>query len=221
MPVIDLNDLEILGRIVGVIMSASARRIDFTLGRIPVNHDGFRLLFNELVTQRIGVTTEGVPPGAAASYDQVNDIYNIPRRSYGQTPEERKTLVHESVHALQDIRGAVAYGAWGAALPTDSENEAAAFIAGALYYYYETGIFLDSDGSDTGVIFNKANEIAGQVARGRTTVSDMDQNELRTLIASAGIYRREGITYTSRLYDFNGIADRQVLMTIGSLRYTY
>jgi hypothetical protein len=220
MPIIDINDLQILSRVVGVIMSAPARRIDFTLGRIPVNYDGFCLVFNELVTHRIGVTTEGIPPDAEAAYDSVGDMYLIPRRSYGQTPEERMSLVHESVHALQDIRGAVAYGAWGAALPADSEDEAAAFIAGALYYYYETGTFLDC-GGDTGDIFNKASEIAGQVVRGRTTVSDMDQNELRTLIASAGVYRRIGVTYTSRVYVSDGIADRKLEISSGSLRFMY
>jgi hypothetical protein len=188
---VDLNERELLARVIGTIMSAPARKVNFTLGPVRVNTAGFQLVFNAIVTRRIGVVLGNMPHGAAAAYDSRGDVFHFPHILYGYTEPERMALLHESVHAMQDIRGAIAYGSWGAAIQTKSECEAAAYVAGSLYHYYATGFFPESNVE----IFLQANRIAESVTRGRTTVTAADAAELRLLIAAEPIYRRDGMTF--------------------------
>ena len=166
-------------------------KINFTLGRVQVNAAGFFSVFNAIVNGRIGVALGNMPHGAAAAYDSRGDVFHFPHILWGYTEEERMAMLHESVHAMQDIRGAIAYGSWGAAVQTKSECEAAAYVAGSLYYYYATGFFPQSNVE----VFLRANRIAESVTRGRTTVTAADAAQLRLLIAAEPIYRRDGMTY--------------------------
>jgi predicted NAD/FAD-binding protein len=188
---VDLNEWELLARVIGTIMSGPAMKISFTLGRVQVNAAGFHSVFNAIVNGRIGVVLGNMPRGAAAAYDSRGDVFRFPHILWGYTEDERMAMLHESVHAMQDIRGAIAYGRWGAAVQTKSECEAAAYVAGSLYRYYATGFFPRSNVE----VFLQANRIAESVTRGRTTVTAADSAELRRLIAAEPIYRRDGMTF--------------------------
>ena len=188
---VDLNERELLARVIGTIMSAPARKVNFTLGPVRVNTAGFQLVFNAIVTRRIGVVLGKLPRGAAAAYDSRRDVLHFPHALFGFTDDERESMLHESVHAMQDIRGAVAYGSWGAAIQTKSECEAAAYVAGALYQFYATGSYPESNVE----IFQVANLIAESVVGGQTTVTVGAAAALRLLVSVEPIYIREGVTF--------------------------
>jgi hypothetical protein len=182
---------ELMSRVLGTIMSEPARRFNFSLGHVKVDAAGFLAVFNAIVNGRIGLKVGNMPPGAAAAYDSRGDVFHFPSPLWGYTDDDREAILHESVHAMQDIRGSVAYGSWGAAVQTKSECEAAAYVAGALYFYYANGYFLRSNVG----VFLLANGIAELIARGQTTVSDTYAKALRLLITFEPIYRYDGVTF--------------------------
>jgi hypothetical protein len=184
---------DLMARVLGTIMSGPARRINFTLGHVVVDTAGFLSVFNAIVSGRIGLEVGNMPRGAAAAYDSRGDVFHFPSVLWGFTEDDREAMLHESVHAMQDIRGAVAYGSWGAAIQTNSECEAAAYVAGALYQFYATGSFPESKVA----LFQVANLVAETVVRGQTTVTVGAAAALRLLVSVAPIYRREGVTFWS------------------------
>ena len=182
---------ELMSRVLGTIMSEPARKINFSMGRVKVDTPGFLAVFNAIVNGRIGLEVGKMPPGAAAAYDSSHDVFRFPSPMWGFTQDDREAMLHECVHAMQDIRGSVAYGSWGAAIQTKSECEAAAYVAGALYNFYATGGFVQSRIG----VFTLANLIAESIVRGQTTVSDTHAKALRLLITFVPIYRYEGVTF--------------------------
>src|SRR5260221_2653781 len=111
----------LLQRVNSLLRSSAVRKIDFTLGRIPVDYNGFLAVISALATGKIPVeVSSDIRRGAAAEYSCTHDVLRFKSASYGATNPERMIIVHECVHAMQDIRGSIAFGAWGAAMPTDS-----------------------------------------------------------------------------------------------------
>lgn len=79
--------------------------------------------------------------GMGASYDDVLNRITVPSVAFGHSTGERIVLVHECTHALRDALGRKSRINGAAAVPLGRsrgvEEEAEAYIAGALYLMYE------------------------------------------------------------------------------------
>lgn len=123
-------------RIVGILGTGACNRIDFQINGVriywpryfavatalapsPVPGHGFRPL-------RVGVTNMVL---AAAQYRQSDNTFLFPNTTYGVTPFEQQTIVHEATHAAFDIfRSGM----------RSIDEEAAAYIAETLFARYSS-----------------------------------------------------------------------------------
>lgn len=80
--------------------------------------------------------------GVGASYNDVPNRITVPSVTFGHATGDRAVLVHECTHALRDALGAKSRINGAAAVPLGrtrgAEEEAEAYIAGALYLVYES-----------------------------------------------------------------------------------
>jgi hypothetical protein len=185
-------------RVKSILVSDAAVKIDFYVGPIHVDFPGFasvlvRIGAKELGNPGIGFEFGNVPPGAAAAYDNDDDVFRFPDTNYGGTPAQRAVIIHESVHAMRDIWGATIDTPSGPMETTDTMDEAAAYIAESLFRLYEKtpgkGEWL-TDGLRV-----KADAIAKSIMdRKGAVVSDHDVDTMQDLVASNRVYRNMGVT---------------------------
>ncbi len=120
-----------------------------------------------------------------AQYSPKENALKFRRVNFGGTSIEEATIVHECVHSLQDIYGGDVYPSdRGSKFVTESENEAAAYVAGQLYLIYKTG--KPSGGSNI-------RYISGQIAQRikdqpGAFVSIQEMDALRREIVDTNIY---------------------------------
>jgi hypothetical protein len=69
--------------------------------------------------------------GSAAQYGSGDNTYTFPNVARLSTAAGE--ILHESVHVMQDVGGGKVISERGSMFVTDSENEAAAYVAGALF----------------------------------------------------------------------------------------
>jgi len=106
--------------------------------------------------------------GVGASYDYGQNFIEVPAAVFGHTPIERRTLVHECTHALRDAHGMKSRINGAAGVPLGRtrgvEEEAEAFIAGALYLIYEGRAGGFTLATPTAPVFAAAQAIALKIA---------------------------------------------------------
>jgi len=129
-------------RIIDVLQSGPASKIDISVGAIRISPTTLSPVIPAIRRwiaggKGIGVEVDGkLPPTAAAQYKFDRDVYAVPNDDYGKTVAERMYLYHESVHAMRDIQGDTEQGRKAS---TFLEDEAAAYVAGCLFFLYENG----------------------------------------------------------------------------------
>jgi hypothetical protein len=178
----------ILHTVVDVLMSPSARKIDFHLGLIHVDVVGLMSVGNLILAGAVKIdVTRFLPQGVGAEYDNASNTLKVPSADYGARSNEKATIVHECVHALHDVYGGgFFHPRGGSRYITASENEAAAYVAGDLYHLYETGRPLR--GSDT--VFFHADKIAKRIMNQRGAfVSTEEAIALRKVIVDSPTYK--------------------------------
>ena len=116
--------------------------------------------------------------GAWAQYHTTGNFFEFPTVSFGVTDVEKTAVLHESVHAMQDIN--LGRPSRGTSSTYETENEAVAYVAGCLYYIYKT----NSAGIDgASPHWDQAFKIAGKIKNNPgAVVADADVDELRRLI---------------------------------------
>ena len=126
----------ISGHMFRVLQSPEAQKIDFTFGSIKVDGAGLMTVVTSLMlgTLHIAVTTD-LPDNAEAAYKANGNVFLFPDYHYGATPAQESAIVHESVHAMQDINYGYDFSR-GDYFTSQSENEGAAYVARALYEIY-------------------------------------------------------------------------------------
>ncbi len=140
-----------------------------------------------------------LPAGTGAAYHAGRNAIVVPRADYGTGARECRTLVHEATHAMFDYYR-TRIGAW--------VEEAAAYIAGAIYFRFVLGAPL------TGDIFIAADGIAGRILApqriggpSNRIVSAADTDQLIAVIRASPTYaalREERRSYRYR-HDGGGI----------------
>src|ERR1700749_573285 len=162
-------------RLFQVLQSPEVKRIDFNMAHIKVDAAGFQNVVVSLMLGTLHIGVERMTGGAAAKYYTHGNKFAFPNVSFGTDDNEKAYLVHEAVHAMQDIN----YGydfTRGDYFTMESENEAAAYVAGVLYDMYKN---LDTNYTDS--VWKVAKGIALKIKNTPgAEVSDADTRALRT-----------------------------------------
>jgi hypothetical protein len=88
------DEMRVRGIVAAILMSKPAVQIDFTLGSIHVDSVGLASVVGAMHTKAwgfpgIGIRFGNVPAGAAAAYDEADDVFDFPSATFGLTPVER------------------------------------------------------------------------------------------------------------------------------------
>ncbi|MGL4324760.1 MAG: hypothetical protein ACRCTD_12040 [Beijerinckiaceae bacterium] len=124
--------------------SPAAKKLDFWLGPIHVDHQGLTAVAESMMPRwkgerGVGVVLEKQRPGVEASYRIVSNMLSFAIGFDFKTPKARATVIHEMVHAMHDTLGARHNSSdrGGRMQTKESENEAAAYVADALFSLFE------------------------------------------------------------------------------------
>ena len=131
-----VNDAALVRRISQVLLSPECQRINFRFGRQHISAKAYRAVVFALIESRINLfEADG---GAHKLNDDVEALYKggsetmiiRPRLNLGKV-SNRRTIVHEATHAIQDAQLA---GVWVWSL----DEEATAYIAEWLYVIHSS-----------------------------------------------------------------------------------
>jgi hypothetical protein len=189
--------------VVQILKSPAAKKIDFWLGSIHVNAVGLNLVVNAVNNGIIDLKIGPVNAGAAAMYGNRENAYTFPSTAVLSTPSGRTDVLHESVHAMQDVGGGKVISERGSMFGTESENEAAAYVAGALFEIYSGSKVPPS----TLNVFVKAWSIAQSLQdTPGAIVPKLDADQLRIMIVMHPVYMfsSSNISFTTPTFG-NGV----------------
>jgi hypothetical protein len=162
-------------RILSVLISPAARKIDFHLEQIHVVGSEVgrivgRLLVSQPGQKGIGIRFRHLDPGVGAEYDSHENEFDLPDAGFGLAPEDRSLLFHECVHAWMDARVPKNKGLIGMLSriflqATALTEEAAAYVSQSLFELYDStsGTGLDTDTAQTSPIILEADRIAAGI----------------------------------------------------------
>lgn len=180
-------------RLIGVLRSSTAQKIDFYFGYLYVNGSGYQAVANAVSNGLIGIRLGQVPPGAAAAFDGEDRVFDVPDGGiYGVNIFEEANLVHEATHAMKWLiykRARI--------IEADTQDEGAAYVASSLYLLY--------NGQDWGSGSDFHHVVASQVAHSimnkkGALVSPNDEARLRAAVTFHPVYRNMNVTYDSTVY---------------------
>jgi hypothetical protein len=137
-----------------ILMSPAAQKLDFTLDGFHVTGSGLSYVALALLSQARGqrgvsIVTGGLTALQGATYNMAANTFRFPATNFGQTLFDRMTVVHEAVHALRDSLGP-AFSSGGRRVTTRAvADEAAAYVAGGLFFLEDEGPISGSDSTPT------------------------------------------------------------------------
>ena len=129
-----VNDGALVVKLSQVLLSAECQRLNFRWGRQHITGHGFRTVVLALLDSRINLfeaddATHKLDDDVEASYYGRTETMTIQPHLDLQRLSNRRTIVHEATHAIQDVQLA---GKWTWSL----DEEATAYIAEWLYVIY-------------------------------------------------------------------------------------
>jgi hypothetical protein len=141
-----------------------------------------------IVPRAKGTEAARIPEYAEAAYNYVDHTLWFRRDTYGSSPEERASIVHECTHALRHLISVTKdlYGRDNLKDQDSHDNEVVAYIAEALFYFYETGkLREDAEEKPEYAIHSAATVVADHIKNNRGAhVSEQDRMNVKTTIAS-------------------------------------
>jgi hypothetical protein len=157
---------------------------------------------NGRITVRVSQSAKGaeatlLPAGAEAVYKPEDKTLWFPNNSYGLSPLDRGYILHECTHALRDIMAGFnqkSDGLYGSKIAGQlrRDNEAAAYIAGSLFYFYDNAAEWPPKGER---VFSVANSIARKIKDQKgARVDETDFSQLGQLISLHPVYAREWLS---------------------------
>jgi hypothetical protein len=130
-----VNDGALVVKLSQVLLSAECQRLNFRWGRQHVTGHGFRTVVLALLDTRIDLfeadAKHKLDDDVEASYDGWSETMIIRPRLDLHRLSNRRTIVHEATHAIQDVQLA---GKWTWSL----DEEATAYVAEWLYVIYSS-----------------------------------------------------------------------------------
>lgn len=179
--------------IIRVLNSPATQKINFFIGVLHITGAGYRKVVSALndgsITVKIGKPSEG----AAAEFHTDEDYFLFPDRSYGFAPADLLNIVHELTHAI------ISHAQASLAV-ADTSNEAAAYVAGALWNLH-AGSPIARESFVTAPLIVQANVIADRIKnQPGALVSTEELARLRAFIAINPVYYNMGVNYISHVY---------------------
>lgn len=180
-------------RLIDVLRSPSAQKIDFYLGCLHVSGFGYGAVADAVSKDSIGIRFGQVPAGAAAAFDGVDKVFDFPEgRIYGSSLVEQALVVHEATHAAKWLIFKKA-----GIIENDTQDEAAAYLASTLY--------MMNNGRDWApgghLIYVEASRIAGSLLNKKgSIVPAHDEARLRSFVTLHPVYSNMGVAYNSTVY---------------------
>lgn len=203
----DLQKSQLRNMIRTLLLSAEVQKIDFDFAfshgygynRHKVDGWGFAhvaLCLSTPLNSGRGISVAVKDQSAqnfGASYDDAPNRITVPSATYGHATGERAVLVHECTHALRDALGAKSRINGAAAVPLGRtrgvEEEAEAYVAGALYLAYEAKASGRALATPASPILAAAKSIADKIAdKPGALVGVGDHADLRKAILASPTY---------------------------------
>jgi hypothetical protein len=181
-------------KLLNLLLTDAVRKIDFVFGSFHVDFGGFMSVWSMVATGGIDVDVQPLSEkDAAGGYNYPTNKFLFPDEGFGTTPDQQSVLVHESVHAMRDVR----YHGGSEPRATWAEDEATAYVAGALFKLYT----FPQARRSTYPLFAQAYEIAGAVKdKPSAVVSDNDAKAMIAIIATEPDYVKKGMTFWKRSF---------------------
>lgn len=149
-----------------------------------MNGAGLKSVVREVTAGRIGIKLGPVLAGAGAEYGNGENAFTFPNAAVFTSQTGKKFVIHESVHAMQDVAGGMLFSERGSIFTKEAENEAAAYVAGALFEIY-SGV---TPSSKIGV-YVQAAAIADSIKnKPNAAVDTKDSDVLRLLVCAHPVY---------------------------------
>jgi hypothetical protein len=175
----------IMAELRALLVSSPVQKIQFQFGSFQLRSLDFRNLALKLADPSSWVSIAVDPvalnnAGAAAEYDTGSNQFIFASKTVMRTPRGRADTVHESVHAIFDLRNQ---------LSMDLAEESICFLAGA-WYHVETGTEAAFLANDAAAILDIAKTVR---ARGRSAVPEVkisERIEVRRILRKQYGYRR-------------------------------
>lgn len=157
-------------RLISVLSSPAVQKINFRLANYQISWFSFLTVIGLLRTTAIQIVIDtAMDPDDDAEYGPREDAFFFSQGMYGLSLEEKAVMVHESVHAWIDYLG---NGAHHRAV----DNEAAAYVAEALYYLHMKQSVPDPDRLDM-----LTSDIAKKIHASKRAVPEVDHDDLTPL----------------------------------------
>lgn len=158
-------------KIANLLMTPQCQKIDYMLNETWVSGSLYSFIALSIVSplnnvSNIGVTVKAMPVGTEAQYIIASNNIEVPSQTYGSTPFQRMTFVHECTHAALDARRSKY------ALPR-LLNETCAYISGALFNVYLAGSASGPFGFNPGAgIYAEAHKLAIKMRKNQDRFSN-------------------------------------------------
>lgn len=171
-----------LADMVAAILSAPGlARINFTVGRVSVSHADFARVAKAISKGLIPVVLNK-GNADSGSYNPATDIFKIPDDDLTK-PDVRAVIVHEAVHAINDLRGKRL---------VRIEDETAAYLAHFMYLRmfdprFSGGEIPEADGSSNTDFVRLALQMARQLLD-RFSVTESQVADLQDMIVLLPTY---------------------------------
>jgi hypothetical protein len=173
-------------RIINVIRSPAAGKIDFILGAWRINADALEDVASAIQLGDVEVKIDTPKGGGEAEYNFKRDILIVPTAAYGVALTQQSAIVHECVHVSLDMKQVAGQA--------ESANEAAAYLAGMLYILH-TGNEIPPTKHPIAVLAGSiAKKVIGQP--GAAVPSTMEADLRRTIVATP-LSQKQGMTFDS------------------------
>jgi hypothetical protein len=177
------DELALRNAIITVLSSGPIWKIDFWLGPVHVDGAGLFMVVWALTWNMIDVKIGSTSAGASAEYHPADNQFVFPFKSTSLSRDQKMLIVHESVHAMLDIRAGLDRKNFHV---LQTENEAAAYIAQAIFGIHAFNL---TAGRNVSAYFEKAFEIAEKIKDQRGAhVSNEDAQYIRHAIAVSNTY---------------------------------
>jgi hypothetical protein len=161
----------LIGSLSKVLTSLPAMKMKFWAHKMHITGGGYQMVFVYIaqgwIKPRLVRLASQIADGAEAEYKPDSHTLWFRRDTYGTRPDERASIVHECTHALRDIMASSAFakdGMYGSSIGGQQhfDNEAAAYIAGSLFYMYDNNGAEWPFGGDAEIteVYRAANAIA-------------------------------------------------------------
>ena len=195
-----MGEALLIGSLSKVLTSLPAMRMKFWAHKMHITGGGYQMVMVYIargwIKPRLVRLASQIADGAEAEYKPDSHTLWFRRDTYGTRPDERAAIIHECTHALRDIMAGSAFakdGLYGSSIGGQQhfDNEAAAYIAGSLFYMYDNNgaEWPFGEDGDMTEVYKAANAIARALKdKEDARVDDTDFADLKAKIALVPAY---------------------------------